>query len=481
MTKRRMPRLVPSAGRKPKISLLGGLVMAATTTFLAWRSIRDFSHTMVRVEEDAAPSAAAPSEMAGVVEEIIPPTRTVPQFAASYALTSDDVPGWKIRKNFLSDALTPRAPWRSSDVTLWRVALRGEGHSSPIVVGDTVYLTSADAAPTLWLTACDLDSGACRWREPVASHPFPPRHEKTSDAASTPCSDGERVFVAWATSGQVYLAAFDTAGLRLWTTAVGPFSARWGYTSSPAWHRGLVIVSADNATGGFIAAADAEKGSVIWRRQRRDAGDESYSSPVIAGPALDEVVMAGLGGIESFSLDDGRVLWQAGGISHTTGMTPVLDDDICVASSGYPDRRMVALRVRRSDRTAVEVLWNEDRSSEVPYVPSPVVHADRLYVLHDDGVAHCRDLLTGMIVWKRRLGGSFSASPIILHEEFLCASESGRCALLSLDTGDIMHEFTLPAGCFATPVAVRDRLLIRTTEELLCFPLPPGPSPNPPK
>jgi outer membrane protein assembly factor BamB len=91
--------------------------------------------------------------------------------------------------------------------------------------------------------------------------------------------------------------------------------------------------------------------------------------------------------------------------------------------------------------------------------------------VHDDGVAHCRDLATGKVAWKRRVGGAFSASPLIVNGELLCADESGRCTLVGLADGKVQHTFSLTGGCFATPVVVRDRLVVRTTEELVCFDL----------
>jgi outer membrane protein assembly factor BamB len=178
--------------------------------------------------------------------------------------------------------------------------------------------------------------------------------------------------------------------------------------------------------------------------------------------------MAGLERIEAHSLATGRTLWGTGGLASTSGATPAIAEDICVATSGYPTRAMVAVRMD-PDGAVPTVLWKEDRDSEIPYVPSPLVHDGRLYVVHDDGVAHCRDLATGKVAWKRRVGGTFSASPVIVNGELLCADESGRCTLLDLDEGTVQHEFALTGGCFATPVVVRDRLLVRTTQELVAF------------
>jgi outer membrane protein assembly factor BamB len=178
--------------------------------------------------------------------------------------------------------------------------------------------------------------------------------------------------------------------------------------------------------------------------------------------------MAGLERIEAHALATGRTLWGTSGLASTSGATPSVAGDICVATSGFPARAMVALDLDAGSASPA-VLWKEDRDSEVPYVPSPLVHEGRLYVVHDDGVAHCRDLATGKVAWKRRVGGTFSASPVLVNGELLCADESGRCTLLDLDDGTVQHEFALTGGCFATPVVVRGRLVIRTTAELVAF------------
>ena len=128
---------------------------------------------------------------------------------------------------------------------------------------------------------------------------------------------------------------------------------------------------------------------------------------------------------------------------------------------------MVAFKLDQGNTPVI--LWTAARDSEIPYVPSPLVRGGRLYVVHDDGVAHGRDLTTGKVAWKRRVGGTFSASPVFVNGELLCADEAGRCTMLDADDGTMRHEFSLSGGCFATPVVVRSRLVIRTTAELVAF------------
>ena len=205
-----------------------------------------------------------------------------------------------------------------------------------------------------------------------------------------------------------------------------------------------------------------------------------------AQPATPTTIVSGLGAIECRRLADGELLWQAGGITSVSAITPLIADGICVAGSGFPERVLLALKLDEFDEPEIsetagrvvttgptpKLLWRETKSSEVPYVPSPVAHEGRLYLVHDDGLAHCRDLVTGKVLWKRRVGGNFTASPILIGNTMLCASETGACSLLTLEDGEILQQFNLPHGCFATPRLLAHSLLFRTTDELLCVGLP---------
>jgi hypothetical protein len=450
-------------------------LMAATgaLVLLGWRLLEFVEQVWgPGVNPFAVQPAIAPPRPALQVEEIVPEPGAMPRTTAELGPEAGDLPGWRVRpRDESATHVASGRPWRASDTPLWRQPLNGQGNSTPIIVGERVYATVADSGPTLWLACFDLADGSNIWRQPVSREPFPPRHEKTSDAASTPCSDGTRIFVAHASRDTVRLAAFGADGRALWSAPLGPFAASFGFVTSPVWVSGLVITGVDNSDNGFLSAVDAETGRLVWRRRRHQAGEGSYSSPVLVrqpGPEGDaEIVLAGLERVAAFAIADGRPLWSVGGISSTSGATAAIDGGICVATSGYPSRAMVALRLGETGEPSL--LWKEDRDSEVPYVPSPLAHDGRLYVVHDDGVAHCRDLATGKVAWKKRIGGTFTASPAMIGGELLCADESGRCTLLALADGTVRHEFALTGGCFATPIVVRDRLIIRTTAELVAF------------
>jgi outer membrane protein assembly factor BamB len=413
------------------------------------------------------------------IAEIIPQAPLDLLAADPPLLAPGDVPAWRSPAGPVSEPAGRMTGLDFASSLRWRQSPAGAGNASPIVVGGRIYLTGVDASQTLWLSCHDLAEGRLVWKQPLCQGGFPPRHGKTSDAASTPCSDGRGIFTAWVKDGRATLAAHDLDGTPCWKTDLGGFTAVHGFASSPAWSGGLVVQNVDNGGQGFVVAVDAATGAVRWLRGRPQDGDGSYSSPVVATGSPPAVVIAGLGHVVAHGLDDGRLLWRTGGLASVSAATPVLADGLCICTSGYPARRMVAIRLPppADEREAAvspepSVAWQDDTESEIPYVPTPAVHEGRLFVVQDDGVAHGRDLATGRVLWKKRVGGNFTASPVVARDGLLCVDEQGAATLLAFDDGTVIARFTLPNGCFATPVVTAGRVLFRTTDELLCIDVP---------
>lgn len=414
-------------------------------------------------------------------QAVIPPpppprlTEIIPDAASAsrpQGSAFDDAPvaGWRMAEQIPGHSWAGLTTWPGDSEISWRTATPA-GNSTPTLVNDHVVVTGVDTDHSLRLIALDIKTGAEAWKVEVCRGGLPSRHEKTSDAAATPCAIGNTVIVLWAADGRSSLAAFDTQGRRLWTTDLGPFNAGWGLAASPLVVAGRVIVAVDNATQGFISAVDPEHGTIVWRRARPAASEGSYSSPVLVHGDPQHVVLAGLDGVRGYAVDDGRVLWEVGGFGTVSAATPVVADGILVASSGFAVRTMLGLDVARSGSPPT-VVWQEDKPSLVPYVPSPVARAGKLWVLNDDGLAHCREITSGRILWRTRIGGTFSASPILLDDLLLCVDEAGVCTLVDATTGEKRGGTTMPAGCMATPVPLGDGLLVRTATEVIRISVP---------
>lgn len=409
-------------------------------------------------------------------QAVIPPpppprlTEIIPDAASASrptgtAFDGSPVAGWRMAEQVPGHSWAVKTTSPKDSEISWRTATPA-GNSTPIIVNDHVVVTGVDTDHSLRLTALDKKTGVEAWKAEVCHGGLPSRHEKTSDAAATPCAIGDTVIVLWAAVGRSWLAAFDTQGRRLWTTDLGPFNAGWGLAASPLVVAGRVIVAVDNATQGFIAAVDPKHGTIAWRRARPAASEGSYSSPVLVHGDPQYVVVAGLDGVRGYAIDDGRLLWEVGGFGTVSAATPVVADGILVASSGFAVRTMLGLDVAHSGSSPL-VVWREDKPSLVPYVPSPVARAGKLWVLNDDGLAHCREITSGRILWKTRIGGTFSASPILLDDLLLCVDEAGVCTLVDATTGEKRGDTMMPAGCMATPVPLGDGLLVRTATEVI--------------
>ena len=515
-----------TATRNSRLKLAAASLLLAASTWFALREIKNYAADAGGIRWLPRPLAwlvnppllelRPPAPTPRPITEIVPSLPVRLSAGSAAAFKPGDAPAWRHpailptqsrprpgpktaagRNPANIPATTDWQTFRLAEAIRWRKPLDAGGNATPIVLSGTIFLTGVDQAESLKLTAYSAKSGERRWQTAIASGRFPSRHGKTSDAASTPCCDGRRIYVAWVNDYTAWLAAFSLAGERVWKTKLGPFAATHGFASSPALSHGLVLLNVDNGQRGFMVAVRADSGEIVWRRKRPASGDGSYSSPIVieqsnpvdpAQPAAPATIVSGLEAIEYRRLADGELLWQAGGIASVSAITPLIADGICVAGSGFPERVLLALKLDEFDETEIaetasrvvatgptpKLLWREPKSSEVPYVPSPVVKEGRLYLVHDDGLAHCRDLTTGKVLWKRRVGGNFTASPILIGNTMLCASETGACSLLALKDGEILQQFQLPGGCFATPRLLAYSLLFRTTDELLCVGLPLG-------
>ncbi len=185
-----------------------------------------------------------------------------------------------------------------------------------------------------------------------------------------------------------------------------------------------------------------------------------------------QIVVAGAETITAYQPESGAIAWTYQGIPSCCVATVVVADDLCLAAGGWPDRKLICVRLSKSpasDQWVAEKLWESDKSSEAPYVPTPLYHAGKLYVLHDQGIVMCRDATSGKIGWKRRLQGNFNASPILVGDHLLVCNEEGVSSLLDPKSGKIIAENSLSTGLRTSPVPSRSCLLLKTDDHLYCI------------
>jgi outer membrane protein assembly factor BamB len=374
----------------------------------------------------------------------------------------------------------------------WKTAIPGTGHSSPIVWGDRVFVTTAvsdDPADTFdtaaargasvagesprqnWRVYClDRVSGRILWQR-VAHEGVPRigRHAKGSHANSTAATDGEHVVAYFGSEG---LYAYTMDGKPLWSKDLGVIDVgyvgqaqyQWGVATSPLIHDGKVIVQADAQQDSFIAALDVRTGREVWRQNRNEL--PSWSTPVVAntdgGPVL---ITNGPRFMRGLDPSTGRELWAIEDGAEVKVPTPVAGDDIVVMSGGAPrGRQFYGVRPDGRGMNADErIVWTVEKGG--PYTPTPIIVGNTLHVLSDNGVLSRYGAADGQLIDQTRVaagGGAFSASPVAVDDVLYLASEDGDVyAVKSGDTVTVLATNPMGEQVMATPAIAGGMLVIR--------------------
>jgi len=362
----------------------------------------------------------------------------------------------------------------------WKAALPGQGHSSPVVFRGGVYTASADeAAGKRFLTCHDADDGSLRWQREYPG-PMEPHHAQNSSASGTVAASDEGVFWLWATKDNLRAEAVSHTGEPLWHRDLGPYACEHGFGASPAVWRDLVIVPIDQDGPSAVVALDAKTGKDRWRIDR-ESGRTAYSTPLVLGRddvSPPQVVLAsnahGLTGLDPAS---GRVLWESRCFPRRTVSSPILAGRrvVCTCGEGGGDNLLVALSLP-AELPAADAAppapgpdYTLDRSV-APYVPTPVCSGERMYLWGDRGVVTCVKAASGETVWRGRVGGSFSASPIVAGGAVINVSADGEVIVIADgDAFEVRGRVPLGETCRATPAVAAGRLLFRTASHLFAL------------
>src|SRR5262245_37182 len=241
-----------------------------------------------------------------------------------------DWPWWRgPTLNGKSRDRTAPTRWSTTDSIVWKTPVSGRGHSSPILWGDRLFLTTADEVKqTQRVLAFDRTTGRAVWDTVAHTGGFEKKHEKNSHASATPACDGERVFSVFVNSGALHVTATDLDGKIVWQKIAGPYESQHGTGSSPVLYKKTVIVLADSLKGSFLAALDRASGEVVWKIDRPVTGrNGSYASPIVATVAgKTQLIVQGTRVTSSYDPDTGKVLWTCDGPAEVTGCTPAWDD-----------------------------------------------------------------------------------------------------------------------------------------------------------
>ena len=398
------------------------------------------------------------------VEEVSVDASGVEVAEAPQLVGEEDWPGWRgPQGNGVVAAPASVTQWSQSENVLWSADVPGRGHSSPVIVGDRVYLATADdGAQQQFVLAFDRSDGSEVWRTQVNEGGFPGSsqlHRKGTNANSTVACDGEQIYIAFLNHDKITASALDLDGEIVWRKELGAFNSKFGYAPSPVLYKSLVIFAADNQGGGYLAALDRATGEIAWRKARPAVS--TYSSPAIANIAgRDQLLISGCDRVVGFDPATGEELWGVKGTTEATCGTMVWHGDSVFASGGHPGRQTLCVKADGSG----EIIWS---NSVRAYEPSLVVAGENVFAVTDDGIAYCWSAATGDELWKARLGGNVSASPVVCGDLIYATNDQGTTFVFRA-TGEGYDEVgrnQLGDDMFASAAVSRGQLFFRVGEQ----------------
>ena len=357
--------------------------------------------------------------------------------------------------------------WTMEDYD-WVIDLPGVGHSSPILWGKSLFLTTGNGDGTRTVMCLDALTGETIWEDTVAlqaNH----LHKKNSYASGTPACDGKRLYVPFADEQHYTLLAYSLTGERLWSRDLGSFTSQHGQGVSPMIYEGLVIVQDDQKGPSRIFALDAESGDEVWS-EGTASRETSYSTPMIININSQDLLVSisGAMGIIGLEPKTGKILWNSGELPLRTVASPIFGEGRLFASCGQAGvgKFMVAVDPKQKGQVTAE------RTRSLPYVPTPIVHEGHLYLWNDTTSVCCVDL-TGDLsenVWSTRMEGNFSGSPVLIDGKIYCVSEEGDVVVIDAKpTFKLYGRSPLGDSSYSTPAVANDRLYLRGFSSLACL------------
>jgi outer membrane protein assembly factor BamB len=411
----------------------------------------------------------------------------------------DDWPRWR---GPLDDGMARGdAPleWGPSKNIAWQAAIPGRGHSSPVIWGDRIFLTTAvpvgeepaAAAPApqqgrmpggsgplrehKFLVLClDRKTGKTLWeRVAVTATPHEGYHgQYGSFASNSPVTDGKRLYAFFGSRG---LYCYDLDGKLLWSREFPPMSMRMAFgEGTPTVLDGdTLYLKFDHQKGSYMVALDKLTGKERWRVDRDE--DSSWSPPlVLTHEGRKQVVVSATRRTRAYEPETGKVIWECGGLGANAIPAPVTAKGVVYVMSGYRDPNLLAIRLgRQGDLTSSDaVLWTNTRGNS--YTPSPVLHDDKLYFVSDNGTISCLNAQTGQPYYaQQRLPKpcSIKASPVGINGKLYISTEEGDVFVIRMgEKYEALATNSLPNQMFiATPAVAGGSLYLRGQNTLFCI------------
>lgn len=374
--------------------------------------------------------------------------------------------------------------WSGTENIAWKVAIPGQGHASPIVWQDQIFLVTCLEDGQRLLLCLDRNDGTELWRKTVFTAELENHHQLNSRASSTPATDGELVYVSflepdgtkklfkderYITPGRMVVAAYDLEGNLHWKVRPGEFASIHGYCSPPVIWEDRLLVNGDHDGDSYLLALDKETGETIWKTQRENK-TRSYSTPIIREiDGRTQMILSGNMCVASYDPADGSRHWIVDGPTEQFVASVVYNGELIFMTCGFPDKLMQAIRPDgKGNVTDTHVVWESRESAS--YVPSPVAVGDYFLLVADNGIASQYKASTGKRIWRERLGGGHSASLITAGGLVYFTSDTGTTTVVRPgEKFDLVAKNELGERVSASPAVSQGQLFLRGFEHLYCI------------
>lgn len=389
--------------------------------------------------------------------------------------------------------------WNATKNIKWKTPISGRAHSSPIVWGNKIFITTAVEGPvvpgakaakhmmgdkeflhpdsigadrkhTFKVISVNASTGKILWEQTAfEGTPYDNRHRKSSFAASTPATDGKHVYAFFGSEG---LYAYDMNGKFAWKADLGKLgTVGMGTGTSPILYDNLVVMQCDedNGESSFIVALDKKTGKEVWKTPRKV--QVSWATPVLVRTAKRaELITSGTEAVVAYDPATGKELWRHKGVESNAIPSPVANNEAVFLSAGFPAKIVMAIRLGTTgDLTdSTNVVWKHSKGTA--YVPSPILYGEYLYLTTDRGILTCLNAKTGEVMYEGGrvpIPATFTASPVAFDGKILLTSEDGDTFMVKAGPKhEILGNNSVGEPVYASPAIADGRIFIRGEKNL---------------
>jgi outer membrane protein assembly factor BamB len=386
----------------------------------------------------------------------------------------------------ISQAKTIPVKWTEKDYN-WKVSLPGGGHSSPVLWGDKVFITSGDQKTDHgFLLALRVSDGKILWQKQYSLTPFRP-NPLNSYATATPVVDADHVYALWLTPKETILVALDHDGGEIWQRTFGGVQCQHGAGGSPIVFDDIVVFTHEHedssksktpsnrqdARSAWIAV-DRKTGRTRWELDRQTSPKTSYSTPCVYSPQTDkrQLIFTSLAhGMTGVDPKTGTVVWEvnAAFVSRVVS-SPVIAGELLIGTCGdfSSGKRLIAIQPGTTAKSNQPTEAYKFDDSSMPYVPTSLAKAGLLFTFHDRGHVSCLRSATGEQLWREKPAGTFFGSPVWVNGNLYCITTNGEVVVIkAASTYDLLAVNPLGEKSHATPAVAGGRMYLRTYSHLI--------------